>query len=118
MIDAGVVFDKLNNFDTADELADYFQAEGIQALPGEPEQCAIAQFVANQTGRYVYVDGASIAVYHENMRYIVDREFACNAQMRDFITRFDAFEYRDIVHPNVLSRDCGCVLYNYCEDCS
>lgn len=49
MIDFQVAFDKLAQFQTADEIADFLNVEEIKAIPGDANSCAISAWMKRTT---------------------------------------------------------------------
>lgn len=97
MIDFSVAYEKLASLDCADEIASFLQSQGVEALRGEPQKCAIAQWISDTTGiSEVYVDYISIDHWEEE-----GRDFQSLGQvtpaMLNFITAFDEGKYPDLV---------------------
>ena len=109
MIDPGVAWDKLSNFETAEEIREYFQSEGIRAICGDNRSCAISQWFLNITG----VDYVSVAsdikignIIHQDVNGFIQtglvytNTFNHTPATLDFIDKFDAGEYLELQTPN------------------
>src|SRR5712672_842872 len=62
MIDPVVAYDKLSNFETAEEIREYFQECGIRGVKGRNDSCAIAQWLIETTGEKLVNVGETIRV--------------------------------------------------------
>lgn len=98
MADFEVVLDKLHQFETADDIADYFRNYGIQAKRGSAMHCAISQFINIETGN---VDGTVFTSPMEISLYSSDIEppirSTNTAAMMQFIVNYDRGFYPDLV---------------------
>lgn len=111
MLDLDVVYDKLEQFETADEIARFLQDQEIKAAPKLAATCAIAVWVkkATETELVIHVATSKTVIYHSNAKkmrtegksiedtIIWQRDHT--EAMQDFISRFDAGDY-----PNLLQR--------------
>ena len=105
MIDPGVLIDKINSLDCAGEIAAFFKEQNVCAFPGEPEQCAIAQYVMHNAEVWaVHVDGQKVTTYKNNV-YDVDCEFPLSEAAKEFVVKFDNKEFEEITHSSVLEDD-------------
>src|SRR5712671_1520972 len=62
MIDPIVAYDKLSNFETAQEIREYFQECGIKADRSSSSSCAISEWFKETTGEKFVSVGISIKV--------------------------------------------------------
>jgi hypothetical protein len=95
MADIDVVMDKLHNFESADDLAEYFEDYGIIARPRHTRSCAIAQFVSIETGRPIVVAGHALRIEDENgalIEYIRHTE-----AMAQFVQNYDYGRYPNLI---------------------
>lgn len=97
MIDFGVAYDKLAQFETADEIAEYFRGEGIKGSCGLYSSCAIAVWMTKTTGRMAHVSTSDIWVIGEQSP-IGDRVTLNHTDaMMDFVYHFDHGHYPDLI---------------------
>lgn len=94
MIDFGVAFDKLASMETADDIANYFRAEGIQGIRVRHDACPIANWMSMQTGRRISAADVIVDLHDCQLR-----ESATPA-MREFMEKFDTDQYPDLVRRN------------------
>lgn len=107
MIDPGVAWDKLSNFETAQEIREYFQSENITGLKAQPNACPIAQWFINTTGQEVSVAnnikiGAKEEIYidylgREQYGEAYEWEFKHSDATLDFIEQFDGGKYPELL---------------------
>lgn len=100
MADISVVFDKLQGFETADDLAEFFKGYGVKAQPGRARACAISKFVAEETGiMCVSSDANSICVYDVDGLGIATKvtTLLCTEAMSDFIHNYDRCCYPSLI---------------------
>jgi hypothetical protein len=119
MADFGVVVDKLQSFETADDLADFFRGYGIIAQPRNSRACAISKFVTEETGlEGVATSMGSLTVYEDEEETIQTEHVTHTDAMRDFVDRYDKGYYPDLIeagyeiafNPNYGMCDCeACV---------
>lgn len=108
MIDFGVAFDKLAQFETANDLADYLKSENVKGYKGDEDRCAIAVWLTDQTGDAVSVSGDYVSRYfdfeddvEENMQLwellMEDNTRTPTPAMMEFISRFDDGDFPELV---------------------
>lgn len=100
MIDPQVAFDKLAQFQTADELADYLQSCNIKAFPGRIDGCALAAWFQET----VESDPWSTTVTTE-MVFMPTQDggtqcFELTPMLKEFIARFDTEQYPELIAPS------------------
>lgn len=109
MIDFGVAFDKLAQFETANDLADYFASEGVQGYKGAEESCPIANWMREQTGCLVSVTGDGISRYNEDEEEFIESHYEVwlnenfrnpTDAMLNFIIEFDGGDFPQLVRPD------------------
>jgi hypothetical protein len=101
---------KLSAMKNANEIADFFIGEQIQAIPGNALACAIAEYLSEQTGFTVRVDRDGIAVMHPQgdvkmstveSGFVYDTQFVKvgtqTDAMKSFMRRFDACCYPELI---------------------
>lgn len=93
-IDPQVAFDKLTQFQTADELANYFRQEGITGNKSGALSCPIAQYMQRHTQNSVYVSLGYIGTTNDT--WLVKN----SEPLVDFIRRFDSGLYPDLEDRN------------------
>ena len=93
MIDPQVAFDKLAQFQDADEIAKYFKYEGITGQREENDNCPIANWMIGQTGFTCFVDENSIIVLRSAL---IQEMFINTESMEIFINLFDQGNYPDL----------------------
>ena len=109
MVDFYVAYDKLAQFKTADELADFFRHEGVKGFMHERRTCPIANWMKMQTG--LEISAASDIV---DLTPIVNGDGTLNEAatssramatyaMVGFMQNFDNCHYPSLVD----ERDCG-----------
>lgn len=92
MIDPQVAFDKLNGFQTPDELAEYFKSEDIQGTKATHENCPIAKWMTKTTGMT-----SSAAHFILILDARSDFFVSTPKVMLDFMALFDAGHYPELV---------------------
>lgn len=112
MIDPGVAWDKLSNFETAEEIRQYFVDEGIKATRNRADTCAIAKWMNDTTGLSPVFVGTRIEVGKKTVSKKTvskDRDpgkysflepayvFAHTDATMEFITKFDEGDYPELV---------------------
>jgi hypothetical protein len=100
MIDFQVAFDKLAQFETADELADFFKYEGVKACVQDPSNCAVAQWMNMQTGEEVRV--SPLYIFTSKRPWGSRNETAVintpnTPAMTNFILNFDTASYPELL---------------------
>lgn len=105
MLDLNVLYDKLEQFETADEIAYFLTREQVQAIPSDGKRCALAQWVmtVTETQLEVHVSGTKTVIYKEGAIGCVrtPKEILwCRDHtdaMVEFIQRFDHGGYPDLI---------------------
>lgn len=97
MIDFQVAFDKLAQFQTANELAKFFQYEGIKAIPGSTKHCAISVWMRRTIEKeLVYTNPFTVAEY-KGTKLVAVNMAKTTSPMLDFIVAFDRGNYPALV---------------------
>lgn len=119
-VDIDVVMNKLQSLETADELADLFSGYGIKAFPRQPNACAIAQFVKNETGLKIRTNTICTNYENEEGELIGEYYYHTDA-MKDFIRKYDTGLYPDLIDIGYIENEMvspywssGCT----CESCN
>lgn len=98
MIDYIVARDKLAQFETADEIADFFRREGVQGEKGMSDRCPIAQWMTEQTGGPIVV--STLEMWNAGAEDFLDNDTIHRINhteaMTDFVDRFDSGFYSDL----------------------
>ena len=93
MIAPEVAWDKLTNFQTADELRDYFKSENVKGIIGHAQNCPIATWLRKTTGhRLVTVAGQIKFIGYNNII-----AFEHTKATEDFISKFDHEDYPELI---------------------
>lgn len=87
-----VAMDKLFGMESADELARFFEDQGVKASCGEPFDCAISKWMEQTTGCATYSTVFTIKV--TTGEEILD--FDPTAAMCSFIWHFDQGHYPEL----------------------
>lgn len=96
MIDFTVAYDKLAQFNKANDIAKFLKDEGVKAIACEPDACAITVWMRDQTGLNIRTNYAVVrAVQDDNVTVIV--RGSNTGAMFDFIKKFDFGLYPDLV---------------------
>lgn len=66
MIDIGVAWDKLSNFETAQEIREYFSDEGITGERGEAANCPISNWLRTTTEAPLVTVSENVKVWTED----------------------------------------------------
>lgn len=97
MADFSVVMEKLQGFETADDIAEFFKGYGIRAQPRDAKACAITQFIKEETGcPHITTSYKSVTVYRDDdWSYKGDDSTTVShtEAMETFVSLFDRFEY-------------------------
>lgn len=115
MAELSVVMDKLQSFETPDELADYFRGYGIVAEPRNARTCAISQFVKIETGQSVTTSMASVCLFADEEQTELLESYEHTGAMEDFVEMFDKGYYPDLVVQDYDFEDES--GYECCADC-
>lgn len=108
MADLNVVVEKLQSFETADDLADYFKQYGIKASPQKANACAISVFVEIETGEVGNIMTSTrelslreTLIDDDGYEYEVSRaEFQHSHAMAQFVRKFDSGKYPFLIEDN------------------
>lgn len=114
MADLSVVMDKLQGFETAEDLADFFRGYGIKAQPRNARMCAISQFVVEETGLEGIVTNTECVTHYMEDDGNEDYDYEYQAiyssphtqAMEEFVKNYDRGYYPDLVTP-------GCEVSDY-----
>lgn len=93
MVDLQVAYDKLAQFETAEEIATFLRGYGIKAYRRKSTTCAVAMFLEQMTGSPVSVGPSSIGLAQKPGTIIVNNTKA----IEQFIIRFDLGHYPDLI---------------------
>lgn len=99
MIDFTVARDKLETFDTADALADFFRHEQVKGWRASPYSCPIARWLTEVTGVECAASTSQTWPKNENAEFWVTAEpdaVEHSDAMTNFIFLFDHGEYPDL----------------------
>lgn len=96
-IDPEVVFDKLAQFQTADEIANYLRNEGIQGGRNLAFRCPIANYMRTHTGRKHGVTQDDVDMDTGDLYYKRENTPA----IKEFIVRFDQGLYEDLIDSSI-----------------
>lgn len=98
MIDFTVAYDKLAQFETANEIAEYLKDCGIKANKREPNSCAISMWMNQQTGLLIRTGTFWTRVTaDERGNVTLAKEYLTDA-MTDFVIKFDKGKYPELVN--------------------
>jgi hypothetical protein len=99
-MDINVAYDKLTQFESADEIADFFTEYNVKAIPGEAKTCAIAKWIENETGESVYVFHMGIDTadnWKANTDPNKEFQYPLTDAMHSFIKKFDSEHYPQLL---------------------
>lgn len=102
MVDINVVYDKLCNFESANDLASYFKELGIKGVEQDAMACPITNYVMMETNlnyvitntEYLTVSSRSPSIYDNTDVVFQGRH---TAAMADFVHEFDQGKYPELV---------------------
>lgn len=100
MADFSVVMDKLQSFETAEDIAEFLKGYGIKARPGKSRYCAISEFVAIETNSPIVLTSTGMVSTYTNKLdgpAELDRRAECTNVMSEFIVKFDQGLYPDLI---------------------
>lgn len=96
MADISVVADKLQGFESADDLAEFFRGYGIIAQPMNARACAITKFVEVETGeKNVITTTTAVIIEDEDGEEIYS--LRNTEAMAAFIKAYDTGTYPDLI---------------------
>lgn len=97
---------RVEGFTTADEIGRFFFDEGIRGRQSQPDDCPFAKWIKVVTGKAYRVGSRWIAQPDDPTELIAEFSPA----VRDFIRRFDAGCYPQLVqgHMRAVAVACGC----------
>src|SRR5688500_4626720 len=97
MLDLTVAIDKLVGMESSDEIAGFFLDQGVKAVAGLANACAIARWVTDSTGTQVHVNQDSIWTYEDTTNLTGQQTLVeCTPAMLNFVNEFDAGRYPDL----------------------
>src|SRR5258705_8573939 len=104
MIDPVVAWDKLSNFETWQEIREYFQSEGVKGHKGGVASCAIAVWLTTITGESGVSVSDTIQIGVKESKYECDRwvvntpthEFDHTYATEAFMDKFDEGEFPEL----------------------
>jgi hypothetical protein len=102
MLDYHVAYKTLAQFDTADEIADFFRSEGIQAARAMADSCAISKWMTDTTGMEISTNLTSVRAVRLNQEMAdfitIEGTYQCHTEaMRVFVEKFDGGQYPDLI---------------------
>ena len=101
MIDFGVAYDKLAQFETSDEIAEFLKFEGVKAKVGDTRSCAISVWMKNITGLGIRTNFSSVRAVDETQmigsRNIEGLERSLTVVLRTFVSKFDNGWYPELL---------------------
>lgn len=103
MLDFQVAFDKLAQFETADEIAEFLGGQNIKAVPQSGDRCAISAFMTGSTGMRVFTGGRSIFIdpprnFDGGVRLTDADDYRdLTIAMQDFVHKYDDNQYPELV---------------------
>lgn len=99
MIDFNVAYDKIAQFKSADEIANYLNSCGIKAEKGVPDACAISVWMRDQTGlRILTNSGECWSAGPDNMFDALESRRNTLA-VHTFVESFDSGLYPELEAP-------------------
>lgn len=98
MADFSVIVGKLHDFETAEDLAEYFRYCEIKAKPRSARECAISKFVESETGEVgkIVTNNSNVSVRAEGGLGFSECIEHTKA-MTDFVRRYDLGFYPELV---------------------
>ena len=107
MIDIGVLVDKLNGFETSEEIADFLISQEIQAKPQKPESCAISKWVRQESGQvvctYINKDYSTNTetgeIFEGDFIDTSSKAHRMTETVGKFIREFDRGDYPELIEP-------------------
>lgn len=95
MYDVQVLIDKLIQFKTAKEIANFLEEQGIQGTRKNPFVCPLAQYFTSLTGYEASFgfSGGRVYLQRPKQDYIIK----CTNAMTSFIFGFDGNKYPNLV---------------------
>lgn len=115
MADLSVVMEKLQGFQTPDELADYLHSYGVVAEPRNAKTCAISQFIKTETGQSVVTSMASVCLFKDEEMTEMLESYSHTGALEDFVEMFDKGYYPNLVVDGYeFDDESG---YECCADC-
>lgn len=112
MLDLDVLYDKLEQFETAEEIAAFLIDQQVQAVPRNGKQCAFAAWVQQVTEMelMIHVSSKKTAIYRDtpgcartNEDIIWQREHT--TAMERFIYQFDEGVYPKLISKNWITAE-------------
>lgn len=98
MIDFQVAFDRLAQFETSGEIAEFFLSEEIKAIPLDSNNCAVSVWMRRTIQKErVFTNRYSITEYSENMNDGASNRANTTQPIFDFIVNFDEGLYPDLI---------------------
>lgn len=102
MIDFNVAFDKLAQFEKAEDIRIFLQENEIQARPAIARRCAISQYVRKVTGNMAVTSYHDVSVFENQDNYMQWNPTGSRKitpAMKEFIANFDQYEYPELIDP-------------------
>lgn len=95
MVDFDVAYEKLCQFESSDELADFLTQEGVKGKQDLADACALAVWMQTQTGENILVSTVEMYKMDENDDYSCRRRH--NDTLASFVQNFDFGKYPELV---------------------
>ena len=103
MLDITVAWDKLSNFETADEIAQFLMDQGIKANKRQIRSCAISKWMREITGDFSLVTnqfGIGKSQRTRDGGETISKIFDHTVATEEFMNKFDTECYPELVYWN------------------
>lgn len=100
MIDFQVAYDKLAQFEFADDIAEYMKDCNIKAVREEPAECAVSEWMYQQTGFFVRTGVTGMLVLDDQERLVFRTRLT--PALITFVSDFDDNKYPELVKEEIL----------------
>ena len=95
MIDVEILVDKLNSFESADDVAFFLYDQNIRGEVGSAARCVISQWIMRESGYERVSTASEITIWNEDE--FCPRSYPINESVAYFINRFDSKVYPQLI---------------------
>src|ERR1700745_2209626 len=100
-VDFNVAFEKLAQFESAEDLADFFISYQVKAVPSYSDKCAITVWMEGQTGHSIRTNMNSVRAVTDKpgspLETVPGTFNSLTEAMADFVKEFDSGKYPDLI---------------------
>lgn len=104
-IELGILVDKLNGFEQADEIAAFLNEQQVQGYVGDGDSCVITAWLTRESGRSVSTTDIVSDFTNWSAEGFEQVDYPLEAPVQTFISKFDNGFYPELV---IEDEECDC----------